>query len=250
MESKSSSPHFEGKPISEHLKEARLRGHLAARESHGTEMPGFFAACAHGAKDTACLLMLLWTLLFVLPLPLAAPWRIYALFIAGWLVWKVGRSCLLGWSRLERMHRVIDEERREIELNRSAEREELAEIYKAKGFSGKLLDDVVDVLMADDNRLLRVMLEEELGLSLESESHPVQQGLGAGCGVLTIGALALACNHLYAPLGLPLICSFTLFLSAHLCAKMESNRPAPLAIWHLCLAGASIGVVFFLAKIL
>ncbi len=33
--------------------------------------------------------------------------------------------------------------------------------------------------MADDNRLLRVMLEEELGLTLEAYEHPLKQAFGA-----------------------------------------------------------------------
>ena len=56
-------------------------------------------------------------------------------------------------------------------------------------FSGKLLDEVIDVLMADDNRLLQVMLEEELGLSLETYEHPLKQAAGAFFGV--IGAATL-----------------------------------------------------------
>ena len=58
-------------------------------------------------------------------------------------------------------------------------------MYEQKGLSGDLLDQVIEVLMADDNRLLRVMLEEELGLTLESYEHPLKQAAGAGLGVLS-----------------------------------------------------------------
>ena len=89
---------------------------------------------------------------------------------------------LLGWARLERLHRIVEEERYEIENHRQQEREELKELYRAKGFQGKLLDEVVDVLMADGERLLKVMVEEELGLSLQSQEHPLKQGAGSALG--------------------------------------------------------------------
>ena len=95
-----------------------------------------------------------------------------SLFSIGWLFWKLGRSSLLGWARLERLHRLIQQEQWEIEHHRAQEKEELTAMYHQKGLTGKLLEQVIEVLMADDNRLLRVMLEEELGLTLETYEHP------------------------------------------------------------------------------
>ncbi len=242
--------HFEGKPVAQHLKEARKKGHLAASEAHGTEMPGFFSACLHAMKDTSSALLLLWTLGLFLPLSSMALMRIYVLFSIGWLIWKIGKSCLLGWARLERMHRMIEEERNEIERNRPTERKELTELYQAKGLTGKLLEDVVDVLMADDRRLLQIMLEEELGLSLESEIHPLQQGIGAGCGVVSASLLGCLGAWILPSFGLPLFSACMLFFSALFCAKRERNQALPLAIWHLCLAGLSMGLLFYVARIL
>ena len=156
--------HFKGREVAEHLKEARKKGAFAASEIHGTELPGHLSAGTDSAKETALVLLLFWLLLQPFDL---APLPLLGLFAVGWLIWKTGRSALLGWARLERLHRVIEEERYEIEHHRDQERQELKELYYAKGFEGKMLDDVIEVLMADDNRLLQVMLEEELGLSLE-----------------------------------------------------------------------------------
>jgi len=170
--------HFEGKEPLEHVIEARKKGKMASAEVHGTELPGHISAFADAAKETAVILLILWVLLAdKIPLMMLV-------IVSGWLVWKVGRSAILGWSRLERLHRVIEEERWEIEHHRSTEKEELKALYEAKGFTGKLLDEAVEVLMADDNRLLQVMLEEELGLSLESYEHPLKQASGAFIGVV------------------------------------------------------------------
>ena len=145
--------HFEGKSVVEHLKTARAKGALASAEIHGTEMPGHLSAAADAARETSVVLLLLWILLPSQP-------TLFFLFAAGFFLWKIGRSALLGWARLERLHRVIEEERWEIEHQRQQEREELEALYQAKGLTGKLLDETVSVMMADDNRLLRIMLEE------------------------------------------------------------------------------------------
>jgi len=94
--------HFQGKPVIEHLREARARGALASAEIHGTEMPGHLSAGADAAKETAFILTLLSILLNT------ANVNFFLLFTAGWLVWKIGRSAFLAWARLERLHRVIE----------------------------------------------------------------------------------------------------------------------------------------------
>ncbi len=101
--------HFEGKSVIEHLKAARAKGALAAAEIHGTEMPGHLSAAADAARDTAVVLILLWILFPDQPL-------LFFLFATGLFLWKIGRSALLGWARLERLHRVIEEERWEIQV--------------------------------------------------------------------------------------------------------------------------------------
>ena len=111
--------HFKGKDALQHVIDARIKGKAASAEVHGTELPGHISAAADAAKETALILLILWTLLGS-----GAHW-LMLVFISGWLVWKVGRSAILGWSRLERLHRVIEEERYEIEHHRPQEKEEL-----------------------------------------------------------------------------------------------------------------------------
>src|SRR3990167_5668294 len=122
--------HFKGKKPLDHLIEARIKGKIASDEIHGAELPGHTQAAFDCAKETAFLLLILWE--FQLSLPY------FVLFIIGYLIWKTGRSALLGWRRLERVHRLIQEEKYEIEHHRETEKEELKALYEAKGFSGKL----------------------------------------------------------------------------------------------------------------
>lgn len=232
--------HFEGKSVLEHLKAARAKGAMAAAEIHGTEMPGHLAAGADAARDTAVSLLLLWILFPSQPL-------LYFLFAAGLFLWKAGRSALLGWARLERLHRVIEEERWEIEHEREQEREELAAMYQAKGLTGKLLDEVVTVMMADDNRLLHIMLEEEMGLALEVYEHPLKQSLGAGIGVIFASALFAGGYFLFSPL---IGTALTVTIAALLVAKLERNRRIEAVIWNLSVVAFVVGSVYFLKRLL
>lgn len=234
--------HFKGKDAIQHVIDARIKGKMTSAEAHGTELAGHVSAAADAAKETAFLLLLFWTLL-----GRSAHW-LMLVFIAGWLVWKVGRSAILGWSRLERLHRVIEEERWEIEHHRTQEKEELRALYAAKGFSGKLLDEAVEVLMADDNRLLQVMLEEELGLSLESYEHPLKQAAGAFVGVT--GSILILSFGLFAlPSWGPAVCAAVIIaLSAGTTSQLEKNRPLPSIVWNLAIAGLAAGVAYFLAQ--
>jgi hypothetical protein len=235
--------HFKGKEAIQHVIEARLKGREASAEVHGTELPGHVSAAADAAKETALILLLLWILLGN-----GAHW-LMVVFLSGWMIWKAGRSAILGWSRLERLHRVIEEERWEIEHHRPQEREELKALYAAKGFSGKLLDEAIDVLMADDNRLLQVMLEEELGLSLESYEHPLKQALGAFLGVLA-SAIVLSSGLFFLPQwGTALCAAGIIALSAGMTAHLEKNSPLPAIVWNLAVATLAGGVAYFLAQL-
>lgn len=239
--------HFDGKSVFEHLREARRRGALASQEVHGTELSGHFGAAADSCKDTSVVFLVLFALFTGLAIPLNL--TILILFAFGWLIWKTGRSALIGYARLERLHRLIEQERWEIEHHREQEKLELIEMYQAKGFSGKLLSDVIEVLMADDNRLLSVMLEEELGLTLEAFEHPLKQSLGAFLGSLV--SIPLIAAHFFFPeFGIPLLGLLAVIFASYFAAKLERNESMQAVIWNLAVSLLTSLGVYFLAKIL
>ena len=60
------------------------------------------------------------------------------------------------------------------------EKEEIREIYQAKGFEGDLLEQVVDTITADKDRWVDVMMKEELEMSQESKSPAAMGGVTFG----------------------------------------------------------------------
>ncbi len=245
----SSPKHFEGQDAIAHLKKARKKGAIASAETHGTEMPGHLSSGGDSAKETALLLLILWVLFSKMTLPLNTTYMFYGLTTLGWLFWKVGRSSLLGWARLERLHRLIEEERFEIEHHREQEKEELIALYQQKGFHGELLERVIEVLMADDNRLLEVMLEEELGLSLESYEHPLKQGLGAGFGVILTGVFGGIALFFNTPIFIILSFSLIYIFSTLLTAKCEGNNLLKAALWNMSLGAFTLLFVYFASQL-
>ena len=228
--------HFENKDPLKHVTEKQAEGIISSTEIHGAEIPGFLFAGADAARDTALFILLVWTL---------RPTLFSLIFLSlGWLIWKTGRSAWLGWSRLERLHRLLEEEKWEIEHNRYQEKEELKVLYAAKGFEGKLLEDVVDVLMADDERALHVMLREELGLALEAYEHPLKQALGALTGALFTIAACLAGLFLQPDWGVVIAAFIAIGVAAFLSAKWEKNRFIDAIVWNLGIAALAYGCVY------
>ncbi|GAB5400961.1 MAG: VIT1/CCC1 transporter family protein [Aureisphaera sp.] len=70
------------------------------------------------------------------------------------------------------------------------EREEIREIYAAKGFEGELLEQVVEVITADKDRWVDVMMKEELGMMEETKS-PFKMGLVTYLAFISIGLIPL-----------------------------------------------------------
>lgn len=240
--------HFKGKGPLEHVVEVQAQSVLAAAEVHGTELPGSLSAACDAAREAAVVMALMAVVALHVKVPMQALLVVLEALMCGWMFWKAGRSAWLGWSRLERLHRILEQERWEIEHHRQQERDELRVLYAAKGFEGKLLEDVLDVLMADNDRLLKVMVEEELGLSLQSHEHPLKQGVGAGLGVLLAAAVCLPLFWLWAVPGLLGGAAVIVGGMAAVSALGVHNDVVPAVVWNLGLAVLAIGCVYYLLE--
>jgi vacuolar iron transporter family protein len=238
--------HFQEKEALAHVLEKRAEGALTLSEMHGKEMPGYMAAALDALRETTIAILLFWLFLWQLKISSVMAFFSFVAFGVGWLIWKTARSGWLGWARLERLHRLIEQEKYEIEHHRPQEREELLALYQAKGFEGATLYSVVDVLMADQDRLLKVMLEEEMGLTLQVYEHPLQQTVGAGIGTLIALTLSGLCFFFFPLWGIPAAACFLIFSSSWFSAYKEKNRMISALVWNLSFGILSFGASYFL----
>ncbi len=237
--------HFEGSNPYEHVLKKKEE---MANEIHGDELPGHLGAFLDASRDTSTLFLIFWTVCS--QLGLSSNQLNFALLMlgVGWLVWKGAKSTWLAHTKLERLHRILKEERYEIENHRPQEREELEALYAAKGFKGVLLEEVLDVLMADDDRLLKVMIEEEMGLSLENCEHPLKVGSGAALGVLLSTMLLFVGSWLSPQYGLMALAILMIGTTGMYIAKLQKNERIPAFVWNLGFAVLTYGSVYFLTR--
>ncbi len=78
----------------------------------------------------------------------------------------------------------------EVEHIPEAEREEIREIYRDKGFEGELLEQVVEVITADKDRWVDTMMKNELEMQEQSKS-PIKMGLVTFISFLLLGFIPL-----------------------------------------------------------
>ncbi|HVA81395.1 MAG TPA: VIT1/CCC1 transporter family protein [Candidatus Binataceae bacterium] len=87
-------------------------------------------------------------------------------------------------SQLEFYQSEIEREREEIRNWPDREREEIGAIYRAKGFSGELLEKIVAHITADPERWSNVMMREELGFAVEFFDSPWRSAVTVGISYL------------------------------------------------------------------
>ncbi len=113
----------------------------------------------------------------------------FANLIADGFAMSVG-SYLSNKSELERYEKHEQIEYWEVENLPEKEREEIREIYAAKGFEGDLLEQVVEVITADKKRWVDVMMKEELEMVREEKS-PLAMGGVTFLSFILIGFIPL-----------------------------------------------------------
>lgn len=89
-------------------------------------------------------------------------------------------------------------EERHVKLAPAGEREEVRQIFAAKGFAGELLDQIVSVITSDKRLWVETMLAEEHGIG-KARRMPMRAALGTLVGFLLCGLVPLLPYALSAP---------------------------------------------------
>jgi VIT1/CCC1 family predicted Fe2+/Mn2+ transporter len=158
-------------------------------------------------------------------------------------------------ERIERARRIEADH-----INRlpDGEREEVRQIFAAKGFSGKSLEEVVEVVTSDRNRWIDTMVQEEYGLTLEERS-PSRAGATTFAAFALFGALPLAA--FLASLLLPgretrpyllstVLTAVSLFLIGAIKARFVSRSWYRGGVETLALGGAAAGLAYLVGRAL
>lgn len=93
-------------------------------------------------------------------------------------------------SQLEFAHSVRRSEEEHIDRIPEGEREEIRQIFAAKGFSGEVLEQIVQTITNDRRLWVETMLVEEHGL-LSDRLDPVRSGLTTFLAFVLVGAMPL-----------------------------------------------------------
>lgn len=95
-------------------------------------------------------------------------------------------------TRAENQYREKTKHRELYEIKHwpQGEREEIRQIYAAKGFEGQLLEKVVEVITADKQRWVNTMLQEEHGIPL-LEHNPLRAATATFAAFVLVGLIPL-----------------------------------------------------------
>lgn len=94
-------------------------------------------------------------------------------------------------SERDQYQRLLKEELQEIEDDPELEREEVREFYEKRGFAGKDLERVVQVLTADKQVWAHTMMREEHGMSDDSGGQGLMHGVATFIGFVLFGSVPL-----------------------------------------------------------
>ena len=112
-------------------------------------------------------------------------------------------------SQLERVEEARLSEERQIEEIPTGEREEVRQIFAAKGFQGETLERIVEVITNDRRLWVDTMISEELGLDVEGPD-PFRAAFATFAAFLLVGIVPLS------PFLIPDLTTSTRFLASAL----------------------------------
>lgn len=147
-------------------------------------------------------------------------------------------------AQTQLLHSEIEREKWEMENVPEAERQEIEDVYRAKGFSGNELEGIVNKITSDKKVWLDTMLTEELKLNLEIIGSPLKSAFRM-FGSFLVGGILPIIPYFFAHGGyVPLLVAIATSLSASFVIGAVKSRLANLSIIRggLEMAGLGTGI--------
>ena len=238
--------------MSEHISEARARARAVFSAEGHIAIADDWRYSTVSARTAAILLCMLWEVLvgFGTGGPTGLMLCVSGLGLAVFLGIA---AALVSHTEVTHFEAELERERREVAEEPRHEREEVVALYAAKGFREPLLSQVVDVLCADDDRLLKIMMEEELGLFLHPTMHPFLVGVVNGMAALLSGLVLAVPAMLLAPTAarwwVPAAAAGLVTALSLLIARHTRQTAVPLVARWLVTGTVCVGAVYFLAQL-
>ena len=146
-------------------------------------------------------------------------------------------------SQRQILHSEIEREKWEMENVPGAERREIEDVYKAKGFTGTELENIVNKITSDKKVWLDTMLTEELKLNLEIVGSPLKSAFRM-FGAFLVGGILPIIPYFFSSGYVPLLIAIGASLSASFVIGAIKSKIANLSILRggLEMAGLGTGI--------
>ncbi|MGH7934406.1 MAG: VIT1/CCC1 transporter family protein [Candidatus Binataceae bacterium] len=135
----------------------------------------------------------------------------------------------------------VQREREEIKRWPERESEEIRAIYRNKGFSGGLLDQIVAHITADPARWRNVMMREELGFGDDISQPPIRSGMTVGISYL-LGAMVPVLPYLFVPPSLGVVLSAGVTIVTLFCVGAAKTLITARSWWRSGFESMAIGI--------
>ena len=190
-------------------------------ERHRTDRIGWLRAAVLGANDG---IVSTASLVLGVVAAGATPQAVLVAGVAGLMAGAMSMAAgeyVSVHSQADTENAELERERREIEMHPEAEHAELAGIYRARGLSPELAEQVAGQLMQHD--ALGAHVRDELGISDSMSANPVQAALASAASFAVGAALPLAVIALAPAQGLVLWVAVTSLLFLALLGAMAAR---------------------------
>ncbi len=115
-------------------------------------------------------------------------------------------------SQIEYYRGEMNREAYEVDNFPDVEKREIKDIYEAKGFTGEILDQIISHITSDRKRWIDIMMNEELGLSLDQSTSPLKSATATGLAYM-FGAFMPVIPYVFAKPAAGLIASAIITLT-------------------------------------